>query len=248
MAAGLKRDPIMILRMDGEDLLEFTKSPNFESEMLSIFTEIELPEGALRDYIFKAFENLSVDQGMPPASDYWVMNNMVEPALQSCGGVNEQPISPEVFLAEFQKVAERMAQRLKEQPVIVAHSESTFDGSSIKRLLSNNFELDKTLDAALKDVVRDQNGKMSKESLRVALDVVSPSAGLPPCGAVDQMDKVINDVFEMLDGDDGKIVREDEFKKILTEILETIMLHLEGNPILVSKNSVVHEPLAASSS
>uniref|UniRef100_A0A5B7BDD7 EF-hand domain-containing protein n=1 Tax=Davidia involucrata TaxID=16924 RepID=A0A5B7BDD7_DAVIN len=247
MAAGLKRDPIVILRIDGEDLLEFIKIPSFEPEMISIFSEIDLPDGSLQDYIIKAFEKLTVDQGMPPASDSWVMSNIVEPALQSCGGVHEQPISQETFLVEFKKVAEGVAQHLKEQPVIVAHSENTFDGSGIKRLLSNKFELDKTLDVALKNVPKDQQGKISKEYLRVALDVVAPSAGLPPVGAVDQMDKVMTDVFNMLDADDGKTVKEDEFKKLLAEILGSIMLQLEGNSISVSANSVVHEPLASSS-
>ncbi|GJS30641.1 retrovirus-related pol polyprotein from transposon TNT 1-94 [Tanacetum coccineum] len=40
-------------------------------------------------------------------------------------------------------VAEVVAQRLKKQPVIVAHSENTFDGTCINRLLSNKFELNK---------------------------------------------------------------------------------------------------------
>lgn len=44
---------------------------------------------------------------------------------------------------EFKKPADCVAQRLKGQPVIVAHSENIFDGSGIKRLLSNKFELDK---------------------------------------------------------------------------------------------------------
>ncbi|KAL3350866.1 hypothetical protein AABB24_023328 [Solanum stoloniferum] len=248
MAAGLKRDPIVLLRMDGEDLLEFVKSPAFEPEMLSLYSELELPDGSLKDYIIKAFEKLTVDQGMPPASDSWVMSNVVEPVVESCIGVsNEQPVTQEAFLAEFKKVAESAAQRLKEQPVIVAHSENTFDGSGIKRLLSNKFELDKTLDSSLKTIPRDRHGKMSKEYLRVALDVLSPSAGLPPIGAVDQMDKVIQEVCKMLDADDGKMVKEEEFKKLLTEILGSIMLQLEGNPVSVSTNSVVHEPLASSS-
>lgn len=55
----------------------------------------------------------------------------------------DKAVSEEIFLEEFKKVAMRVAIRLKEQPVIVAHSESTFDGSGIKRLLSNKFELDK---------------------------------------------------------------------------------------------------------
>ena len=70
----------------------------------------------------------------------------MEPALQSCAGDDwETPVSQETFLVEFKKAAESVAQRLKEQPVIVAHSENTFDGTGIKRLLSNKFELDKVL-------------------------------------------------------------------------------------------------------
>lgn len=68
----------------------------------------------------------------------------MEPALQACAGHDwHKPASQEAFLVEFKKVAERVAQHLKEQPVIVAHSENTFDGSGVKRLLSNKFELDK---------------------------------------------------------------------------------------------------------
>lgn len=61
------------------------------------------------------------------------------------------------------------------------------------------------------------------------------------------MDKIIADAFKMLDADDGKIVKEEEFKKIMAEVLGSIMLQLEGNPISVSTNSVVHEPLASAS-
>ncbi|XP_071930654.1 uncharacterized protein [Coffea arabica] len=204
MAAGLKRDPIVILRIDGEDLLEFLKSPSFESEVLSIFSEIELPNASVQDYIIKALEKLTVEQGVPPASDSWVRSNIIEPALQSCGGVPDHPVSQDTFLGELKNVAETVAKLLKEQPVIVAHTENTFDGSGIRRLLSNKFELDK-------------------------------------------IDKIINEAFKMLDADEGKLVKEDEFKKLLTEILGSIMLQLEGNPISVSTNSVVHEPFASSS-
>lgn len=74
------------------------------------------------------------------------MSNIVEPVLESCHGEDwEKSVSEEAFLVEFKKVAECVAKRLKEQPVIVAHSENAFDGSDIKRLLSNKFELDKVL-------------------------------------------------------------------------------------------------------
>ncbi|KAL1801779.1 hypothetical protein ACET3Z_030426 [Daucus carota] len=109
----------------------------------------------------------------------------------------------------FKKVAEStLALHLREQPVIVAHNESTFDGSGIKRLLSNKFGLDKILDAAIKSVPKDQSGKISKEYHRVVLDFLAPSAGLPPIGAVDQIDMIIADALKMMDAEDGKIVKE----------------------------------------
>ncbi|KAL6219141.1 hypothetical protein ACLB2K_012347 [Fragaria x ananassa] len=248
MAAGLKRDPIVILRIDGEDLLEYINGPTYEAEMVATHSQIESAGGTLRDCIIKAFGMLTVEQGMPPSSDPWVVSNIVEPALQSCAGPDwNKPVSQETFLVEFKKVAEYVAELLREQHVIVAHSENTFDGSGIRRLLSNKFELDKTLNAAIETVPKDRTGKLSKEYLRVALDVVAPSAGLPPLGAVEQMDKLILDAFNLMNADDGKLLKEDEFKKILTEILGSIMLQLEGNPISVYSNSVVHEPIASAS-
>ncbi|KAJ4965710.1 hypothetical protein NE237_017559 [Protea cynaroides] len=248
MAAGLKRDPVMILRINGEDLVEFINSPRFEPEMASIFSQIEIADGSIRDYIIKALELLTVDYGMPPSTDSWVSSNIVEPVLQSCViGDREGNVSQVTFIEEFKKVAESLAQRLNEHPVIVAHTENTFDGSSIKRLFSNKFELDKSLDAAVRDLPKDRHRKVSKEYLRVALDLMGPSAGLPPYGAVDQVDKIINQAFNMVNADDGKAVPEEEFKKLLREILGSIMLQLEGTPISVTSNSVVHEPLSTSS-
>lgn len=62
-----------------------------------------------------------------------------------------------------------------------------------------------------------------------------------------QIDKVVNEGLKMMNADDGKLVKEDEFKKMMTEILGSVMLKLEGNPISVSSNTVVHEPLASPS-
>ncbi|KAK9108729.1 hypothetical protein Sjap_016789 [Stephania japonica] len=248
MATGLKRDPVVILRMDGEDLLEFINGPSFESDAMTIFSQVESTEkGSIRDCMKKALTLLTVDHGMPP-TDSWVTSNVIEPILQSCPeSALEQPFSQDVFLNKFKQIVERVVHKLQEQPVIVAHSEQTFDGSGIKRLLSNKFELDKTLDGAVKDVPRDKNGKLFKEYLRVALDLVAPAAGLPPIGAVDQMDKIVNEVLRMIEADDGKMVDEEEFKKLMREVLGSIMLQLEGSAINVSSNSVIHEPLATSS-
>ena len=74
MAVGLKRDPIVILRIDGEDLLEFINGSSYEAEMASIFSQIGSDDASLHDCIIKALEKLTVDQGMPPSSDSWVID------------------------------------------------------------------------------------------------------------------------------------------------------------------------------
>ncbi|CAD5330341.1 unnamed protein product [Arabidopsis thaliana] len=249
MAAGLKRDPIVILRMDGEDLSEFVHGPGYEIESISVFSELSSSKDAsLRDCIVKALQSLSVDHGMPPSNDPWVMSNIVEPIVDSCldeEDKREKSASQERFLEAFKRVVESVAQRLNEQPVIVAHSENTFDGSGIRRLLSNKFEFDKALNVAMETIPKDRQGKVSKGYLRAVLDAVAPSATLPPIGAVSQMDNMIMEALKMVNGDDGNVVKEEEFKKTMAEILGSIMLQLEGSPISVSSNSVVHEPLTS---
>lgn len=247
MAAGLKRDPIVILRIDGEDLKEFVESPRFELEAIAIFSQMESANATLEKCLKMALEQLNVEQGMPPASDSWVLSNIIEPVLQTLSSNQlEQTACQETFLDEFKKLVKGITHRLQEYPVIVAHSENTFDGSGIKRLLSNKFELDKLLSAAWKDLPKNHNQSTSKDYLRVALDGIAASAELPPYGAVDQVDTIVNEAFKMVSADDGKILNEDEFKKIMTEILGSIMLQLEGNPVFVSSNSVVHEASSSS--
>lgn len=57
----------------------------------------------------------------------------------------------------------------------------------------------------------------------------------------------MTEAIKMFDGGDGRTVKEDEFKKLMTEVLGSIMLQLEGNPVSIAINSVVHEPLGSSS-
>lgn len=55
----------------------------------------------------------------------------------------DQPISQEAFFQEFKKFMGILARRLQQHPVIVAHTENIFDGTGIRRLLSNKLEFDK---------------------------------------------------------------------------------------------------------
>ena len=45
--------------------------------------------------------------------------------------------------------------------------------------------------AALESVPKDRQGKISKEYLRVGLDTIASSAGLPPIGAVEEVISIL---------------------------------------------------------
>ncbi|KQJ96356.1 uncharacterized LOC100839725 [Brachypodium distachyon] len=249
MAAGLQRDPIVILRMNGEDLTEFIESTTYEPEAVAIFSQIESRNASVRQSLSAALRQLTVDHGIPPPSDSLVVESIIEPALQELPADElDQPVSQEVFFQEFRKYLGIIARRLQERPIIVAHTENTFDGAGIRKLLSSKQEFDKLLDSVWRDVPKEHKDRTSKKYLRVALDRMADSVKLPPYGAVDQVDAVVNEAFKMANADDGKPVDEAEFKKLLTEILGAVMLQLDGNAISVSTNTVLHEPMSTSSS
>jgi hypothetical protein len=75
------------------------------------------------------------------------VDNVVEPALQRLSADQlENTASRDVFFEQLKKLLGDVVELLQEQPVIVAHTENTFDGSGVRRLLANKFELDKVHD------------------------------------------------------------------------------------------------------
>ncbi|KAH7669042.1 Zinc finger RING/FYVE/PHD-type protein [Dioscorea alata] len=242
MAAGFKKDDIIILRIDGEDLKEFSESPQFEPEMISIFSGMGSSNASLCQRITMALEQLTVEHGMPPSSDTWVFNNIIEPALQSLSLDQFLTVSQEIFLEEFRKLIDSITLRLQDKPVIVARNECIFDGSGIKKLLSDKAELNKMLEVVWRDLPADQTQKIS-DSLCVSLDRMADSANLPLCGTIPQVDTIVKEVLSTLNTTDQETLHEDEFKKTMTETLRHIMSRLEENPVFISAHSVVHEPM-----
>ncbi|KAI3904228.1 hypothetical protein MKW92_053971 [Papaver armeniacum] len=253
--------PILILRMDGEDLLDFIKDPSYESEMMTIFSSIGIHEKLyVEDYFMEAVKQLTVDHGMPPSSDTFVMNSIIHPSLEAyfknvsgdSRGCVPDDNTTTFLLEEFEKFGAILAQHLKEEPIIVAHTQITFDASKIKKLLStkSNNLLEKALDMAVIETQKDPNSVLScKEILLVVFDHLGPLTGLPPYGAIQQIDKIVDEILmkKKAEEEEEKMkVMENEdkvkyLKMLMRELLEHIMLELKANkPISVSSNSVIH--------
>ncbi|KAI3855463.1 hypothetical protein MKX03_025421 [Papaver bracteatum] len=253
--------PILILRMDGEDLLDFIKDPSYESEMMTIFTSIGIHEKLdVKDYFMEAVKQLTVDHGMPPSSDAFVMNSIIQPSLEAyfknvsgdSRGCVPDDNTTTFLLEEFEKFGHILVQHLKEEPIIVAHTQITFDGSKIKKLScdkSNNL-LEKALDMAVIETQEDPDSVLlpCKEILLTVFDNLGPLTGLPPYGAIHQVDKIVDEILmkKKVEEEEKMNVMENEdkvkyLKMLMRELLEHIMVELEANkPISISSNSVIH--------
>ncbi|RZC66643.1 hypothetical protein C5167_010337 [Papaver somniferum] len=260
--------PILILRMDGEDLLDFIKDPSYESEMMTIFSRISIPQQFngneklyVKDYFMEAVKQLTVDHGMPPSSDAFVMNNIIQPSLETYAknvsgdsrGCVPDDNTTTFLLEEFEKFGHILVQHLKEEPIIVAHTQITFDGSKIKKLLTSKSNLlEKTLDMAVIEIQRDSESVLllpCKEIFLVMFGHLGPLTGLPPYGAIHQIDKIVDEVFMKNKAEEEeekmKIMENEDkvkyLKMLMRMLLEHIMLELEANKsISVSSNSVIH--------
>ncbi|RZC44827.1 hypothetical protein C5167_037775 [Papaver somniferum] len=259
--------PILILRMDGEDLLDFIKDPSYESKMMTIFSNISIrrqfngnEDLSVKDYFMEAVKQLTVDHGMPPSSDAFVMNNIIQPSLEayfknvsgdSRGCVPDDNMTT-FLLEEFEKFGHILVQHLKEEPIIVAHTQITFDGSKIKKLLTNKSNLlEKALDMAVIEIQRDPKSVLlpCKEILLLMFDHLGPLTGLPPYEAIHQIDRIVDKVLMKIKAENEeqnmKIMENEDkvkhLKMLMRMLLEHIILELEANkPISVSSNSVIH--------
>lgn len=147
VAVGLNRHPIEILKLDGKLLRDYVESSGFEVDAVNAYSlmEMETNRLSLDQCLRIGLGKLTVDLGMPPSSDSSVIINITGPAMD-CVKAGCQPMKrsmQQTFVDEFRKVVVNIAGRLEQHPVIVAHSEKTFDGSSVRHLLSDQTEFDR---------------------------------------------------------------------------------------------------------
>lgn len=237
---GLEREPVSISPLDGGELQRWAESPEFEIEAVAAFAQLDtnttgqVKAGAIKE----AMKRVSVDQGMPPQTDPSVAEHM-DRAFQSVRLNPQQDLDQTQFVDAYKKVVLEVAMSIRQKPLTVAHTDKVFDGSSISALLKDKQALNVALDMAWEMMPKASGGAAPKSYLRVGFDTVAPYAGLPPVGAVEEMDNVVNEAFKMIDDDATGRVDKDQFNKCMLEVLGALMLQLEGKPIGVKSSAII---------
>ncbi|KAH7280645.1 hypothetical protein KP509_36G007300 [Ceratopteris richardii] len=190
VADGLERDPVMLRTLNGEALERYVKSTQFETDAVQLFSEMAGDNDAVNgDCIKGAIQKMSVEQGMPPASDGKILKGIVEPSLQSVGTNGSRRYTQDEFMKALRQSLNAIASWMREKPVTVAHTEKCFDGSAIATLLKDEPVLQQILNDTWKSLgpFKSDDGMLLKSNIRIGLDLLGPYAGLPPVGAVDEV-------------------------------------------------------------
>lgn len=245
LADGLERDPIEILPIDGSKLREYVGTGTFDADSVATFTRLDVnQDGSLpATKLMDAMKGVSVAKGMPPAADP-KMKDMIGRALADANVNTEDRLDQFQFSDVLRKVMLSIADSMQKTPVQVAHSEKVFDGKGIVSFLKDKAVFQTALDDTWEKMPKDKKGRCRKDYLRVGVDELCPAAGLPPVGAVDEMDSVLKTVFSKIDLDHGGTVTKPEFDKTMLEVLGSLMLQLDGKPIAINNSSIIDKSSA----
>ncbi|EFJ19433.1 hypothetical protein SELMODRAFT_271381 [Selaginella moellendorffii] len=247
LADGLEREPINIMSLDGSKLREYARHPDAEISAVNAFVENDLEStGKVKASVLRdALKRLSVDHGAPP---YGEASLPVVDAALSRSGVNEDAlIDQNEYVALFKKVLLEMSTIMSEKPLTVAHVRKKFDGQSVKAFLSDKKASKKVISEAWKTLPKEKNGSIKKDDFIFGLDFVSPRAGLPPLGAIEEMDSEIIGALKMMDNGGAashknhheNLIDREMFEQYLRQVLGSMMLQLEGKPIVIQSSAIV---------
>ncbi|GLJ37032.1 hypothetical protein SUGI_0750380 [Cryptomeria japonica] len=229
------RGRICFVTLDGHLLKNYALSTDFTMDALAIFSEFKTAHLPIQSVLSR----FTVEQGMPPTSNPWVIKNIVKEVLKSWPLKSANTAKPAEFVEALRGVLMGVAMRLKTTPLKMAHTVTTYDGKSLLQFLTNKHQMIKALEMTWKSLPKEEHGKLIKEYVGVALDILSPATGLPHCGTVQEMDKIVSSELKMVDGVEGGVLNRKEFKKVMVEVVGRIMNELERNPVSVSSDVVI---------
>ncbi|KAJ7518604.1 hypothetical protein O6H91_20G000400 [Diphasiastrum complanatum] len=242
IADGLKRNPISVLQIDGSELRKYAESPEFEVDAVGVFSQIDSnSEGAIDgSRIEEVLQSRSLLQKLPPGCEE-ATKYLSETAIKKVGVDTSSKLDQTAFINVLKQILLTIASLLQEKPLNAAYNESNYDGSGITNLLRDKEALKNAEDELWNIMPKDHKGNATTDGLVLGLDAIAPAAGLPPMGAVDEMDHVYQDALKVAQEGKQGSMNQEEFEKSLLAILGSIMLQLQGKPITIKKSSIVND-------
>ncbi|OAY42107.1 uncharacterized protein LOC110622113 [Manihot esculenta] len=227
IADELKDNPLVVSILDGNTLRLFLEDED-DFAMLSenIFTDLDtkdkgkISKGEIRN----ALVHMGVEMGIPPFEEFPLLNDI----LKRHGAEGEEELGQSQFAELLQHILQEVADTLAQKPVAVIHNIKIVNGSKLRKLLTDEKQLNNVTEKMLH---RKKDDQKNTEIIRGFLEENGKELGLPPSEANEAVILLYDAVFADVESGKCAAESEDVFRELVKEILEKFAEQLEANPI-----------------
>eukprot|EP00258_Populus_trichocarpa_P040352 XP_024456371.1 uncharacterized protein LOC18098963 isoform X2 [Populus trichocarpa] len=235
--------PEHTLTLTGAQVLDFAESEASQS-LLGISLPPHLKSSALRrmnidgvdDVTSFQLTELSREQASRKLSDYLsaIADELKEfpllnDILKKHGVEEEGELGQSQFAELLQPIIQELADALAKKHVAVIHKIKIVNGSEIRKVLADEKKLNDAIAKALQG--KHKNDQKSTEIIRDFLEKNGEELGLPPSEANEAVILLYDAVFTDIDSGRDASIEEDDFRKLVREILEKFAEQLQANPV-----------------
>ncbi|KAK6911400.1 hypothetical protein RJ641_023493 [Dillenia turbinata] len=228
----LKDDPLVVAVLDGKTLnVFFEDEDDFAMLAENLFTDLDVEDkGKIhRKEIRNALIQMGVEMGIPPFSEYPLLNDIIK----KHGADEEGELGQAQFAQLLQPILQDLANALAEKHVVVVQNIKIANGSKLRKLLADEKQLNNIIEKTRLEMNIGEDGQEMTDVITVFLQKNGKELGLPPMEANEAAVLLYEAIFADLDKgkNDGKL-NKDEFGILVKDILEKFAEQLEANPIL----------------
>lgn len=230
VADELKEDPIVVSVLDGSSLRLFLEDEDdFAMLAENLFTDLDVADkGKIKkSEIRKALVHMGVDLGVPPFSEY----PLLEDILKKHRAEGEEELGQAQFAESLQPVLQDLADALAEKNVVVTQNIKISNGSKMRKILADKEQLKNVIDKVLV-TTDDKDERGSRKAIRHFFEKNGPLLGVPVLEASDAVTVLYDQVFsEVPDEKPAGGLDRDNVAVHVKDIFEKLAEQLEVNPI-----------------
>ncbi|XP_057960418.1 uncharacterized protein LOC131152650 [Malania oleifera] len=230
IADELNDDPLVVSILDGNALRLFLEDEDdFAMLAENLFTDLDVEDkGKIsRREIRNALVHMGVEMGVPPFSEFPLLNDIIKKHGADEGG----ELGQAQFAQLLQPILQELADTLSVKRILVIQNLKIINGSKLRKLLADEKKLDDVVESILREEHNGVDAQQSTQLIRGFLEKKGRELGLPPLEANEAVVLLYDAVFAEIDNKKSGELEKAEFAVLVKEILQKFAEQLEANPI-----------------
>ncbi|KAI9185719.1 hypothetical protein LWI28_010084 [Acer negundo] len=230
IADELNDDPIVVSILEGNTLRLFLEDEDdFAMLAENLFTDLDTEDKGkiCKSQILNALVNMGVDMGIPPFSEFPLLNDI----LKKHGAEGGEELGQAQFAHLLQQVLQDIADALAEKHVIVIRNIKIINGTKLRTLLADEKQLNNVIEKMLQEKSSLDGELENTDIIRGFLEKNGKELGMPPSEANEAVVLLYDAIFADVKSNKTTAKTDDGFRELVKDILEKFAEQLEVNPV-----------------